>query len=111
MEALNQFMSSAVARIVRPAPLSAEKVLFAWRMSVGAAVARVSRINLDDDGTLVATLEDGRWRPELDRSSRIILERLQQLLGGDVVNHFQLISPAAPLLRRRTRKSPVRRTP
>ena len=73
--------------------------------AVGAQIVRY-----DDDATLVATLEDGRWRPELDRSSAVILERLQQLLGSDVVNRFQLVSPAAPTARRRTRKSPFRRT-
>jgi len=93
MEALHQFMSPAVARIVRPAPLSTEKVLFAWRMAVGPAIARVSHVALSDRRTLVATLTDARWRPELDRSADIILVRLQQLLGDDVVERLELRSP------------------
>ena len=101
MEALSQFMSPAVARIVRPAPLSTEKVLFAWRMAVGPAIARVSRVALSGDRALVATLEDARWRPELDRSADIILVRLQQLLGDDIVERMEVHSPIPTGSRRR----------
>ena len=106
MEALNQFMSPAIARIVRPAPLSTEKVLFAWRMAVGPAIARVSRVTLSGDRAIVATLDDARWRPELDRSADVILLRLQQLLGEDIVERMELRSPPAPGSRRRAGTHP-----
>ena len=112
MDALHSFMSPAIARIVRPAPLSTEKVLFAWRMAVGAALARVSRVLLNEDRELVATLDDARWRPELDRSADIILGRVQQLLGDDVVERLVLRSPAATTAGRgRTRRAGRGNTP
>ena len=52
MEPVHTLISGAVARLVRPAPLSAEKVLFAWRATVGPAVARVTRVRFAGLGVI-----------------------------------------------------------
>ncbi|MGE5198245.1 MAG: hypothetical protein ACM3H9_01300 [Rhodospirillaceae bacterium] len=97
-------MSSAVARLVRPAPLSTEKVLFAWRVAVGPAVARVTRVRLGGLlGLLEVVVDDDRFGDELARSAPLVLRRLQELLGEDAVTGIDLKRPGkTPARRRRT---------
>ena len=61
--------------------MSAVKVRFAWRAAVGDAVDRASRVTLRDDGALCVQAVDQHWRREIERSSPVIVERLQALLG------------------------------
>lgn len=82
-----------VTDIIRKAPLSPEKVSFAWRMAVGPATARVTSVELTDTGRLQVTAGDQHWAREVQRSSRVILSRLAHMLGADVVKE---ISTAAP---------------
>ena len=44
MQPIAQVMPNALAEIVRQAPLSHGKVDFAWRTTVGPAMARVSAV-------------------------------------------------------------------
>ena len=103
MEPVQSLMSSAVARLVRPAPLSPEKVLFAWRSAVGPAVSRVTRVRLAGPGVLEVVVDDDRFGDELVRSAPLVLTRLQALLGADVVGRLDVRRPGkAPGRRRRT---------
>ena len=43
---LQQVMPAALASVLRQAPLSPEKVAFAWRTAVGAAIDRASTVEL-----------------------------------------------------------------
>ncbi|MCC7123691.1 MAG: DUF721 domain-containing protein [Acidobacteria bacterium] len=81
---------SVLAQIIRPAPLCAEKVEFAWRASVGPAVARVTAARLTDQGVLVVTAQDAQWRREVERSLGIIRSRLDTLLGPDVIIQVEI---------------------
>jgi len=94
-------MSGAVARLVRPAPLSPEKVVFAWRAAVGPAVARVTRARLTGHGSLEVVVDDDRFGDELARSAPVVLSRLQDLLGADAVGRLELQRPGKPAGRRR----------
>jgi Dna[CI] antecedent, DciA len=95
-------MSSAVARLVRPAPLSPEKIAFAWRAAVGPAVSRVTRVRLTGlFGVLEVTVDDDRFGDELARSAPMVLGRLQELLGSDTVDRLELKRPGKPPVRRR----------
>jgi predicted nucleic acid-binding Zn ribbon protein len=60
-------------------------VEFAWRAAVGAAVARVTAVSLDGSGVLHVRSTDAHWLIEVRRSSKLILARLESLLGSDVV--------------------------
>jgi len=103
MEPVQSLMSSAVARLVRPVPLSPEKVLFAWRSAVGPAVSRVTRVRLAGLGVLEAVVDDDRFGDELERSAPMVLSRLQALLGEDAVSRLELKRPGkTPGRRRRT---------
>jgi hypothetical protein len=77
-----------LAEILKKAPLTPEKVSFAWRVAVGPAVARVSTVRLGDNGILHVTVTEEHWGPAIKRSSSLILTRLSSLLGPDVVTRL-----------------------
>jgi hypothetical protein len=77
-------MPDALADILRKAPLTPEKVAFAWRTAVGPAVERVTSVELQGYILHVRT-RDVAWQREIERSARHIRVRLATLLGSDVV--------------------------
>ena len=89
MEAIGQVLPRALAEIVRQAPLSAGKVDFAWRSSVGTAMARASAVLLAD-GVLLVETQTPQWGSAIRRSSKTILKRLQDLLGAETVREIRL---------------------
>jgi predicted nucleic acid-binding Zn ribbon protein len=84
-------MPSALAVILRKAPLTPEKVAFAWRAAVGPAVDNATSVALQDE-VLRVRAKDAAWRREVERSSPLILARLQTLLGKDVVRFIDVKS-------------------
>ena len=101
MEPVQSLMSGAVARLVRPAPLSPEKVLFAWRAAVGPAVARATRVRFAGLGVIEVMVDDDRFGDELARSAPMVLSRLQELLGADTAGRLDVKRPGKPVSRRR----------
>ena len=83
-------MHGALAEVLRKAPLSAEKVAFAWRTAVGPAVDRVTTIELKGRVLHVRT-KDTAWQREVERSAALIRTRLAVLLGDDVVRGLDVI--------------------
>jgi hypothetical protein len=79
-----QVMSDALAVILRKAPLTPEKVAFAWRTAVGPGVDGVTSVELKVS-TLHVRARDAGWRREVERSAGLIRARLDALLGGGVV--------------------------
>jgi len=77
-----------LAEILRKAPLTPEKVSFAWRAAVGPAVGRVSSVRLGDNGVLHVTVTEPHWGPAIAKSASLILKRLTALLGPDVVTRL-----------------------
>ncbi len=75
--------------MIRKAPLCPEKVEFAWRAAVGAGMDRVTTVRLDDAGVLYVKAADAHWAREVKRSSRLILKRLETLLGAGVVKKLR----------------------
>jgi Dna[CI] antecedent, DciA len=82
-------MPSALAVILRKAPLTPEKVAFAWRAAVGPAVDKATSVELRTD-VLRVRAKDATWRREVERSSPLILARLQTLLGDGVVRFIDV---------------------
>ena len=102
MEPIQSLMSSAVARLVKPVPLSPEKVAFAWRAAVGPAVSRATRVRLAGlFGVLEVVVDDDRFGDELERSVPLVLARLQAMLGADAVDRLEVKRPGKPPGRRR----------
>jgi len=100
MQPLQDSFPTVVADIVRRAPLSAEKVEFAWRAAVGRAIARVSTVHLSEDGVVEVHCADDHWRREIRRSVPIITARLATLLGEDVVRRVKVPGVGAKKPRR-----------
>lgn len=76
-------MPAALATLLRKAPLTPEKVAFAWRTAVGPAVANATTTELRD-GILYVTARDASWQREVERSAALIRSRLTTILGNAV---------------------------
>ena len=81
---VSRVMPQALADILRNAPLTPEKVAFAWRTTVGPAVDRVTSVELKGYVLHVRT-KDATWRREIEHSAALIRTRLARLLGPDIV--------------------------
>ena len=90
---------TALAAIVRKAPLTEEKVGFAWRTAVGPAVAGATDVTLDGT-TLRVRTRDRAWQREIERSAATIRTRLDDLLGPGVVRYLDVTAAAAAEPRR-----------
>lgn len=89
MESINEFAPRVLAEIIRRQPASKERTTFAWQMVVGPALARVTAVELREDGVLFVVARDERWRAEIARAQHVILEKLQRLLGPDSVHRIR----------------------
>ena len=84
-------MPAALASVLRRAPLTPEKVSFAWRTAVGAALDRATGVELRGS-TRVVQVRTEEWRHELSRSMGMIRARLNIVLGDDAVQRIDLQS-------------------
>ncbi|HUE87547.1 MAG TPA: DciA family protein [Vicinamibacterales bacterium] len=85
----DRLIPAVLAEVIRKAPLCPEKVEFAWRTAVGSAMGRVTTVQLDDAGVLHVKAADAHWAREVKRSSRLVLKRLEGLLGAGVVKKLR----------------------
>ena len=72
--------------LLRNQPLTPEKVQFAWRVSVGAAIDRTTRVRLA--GVTLVVSGESKWLKEIERSEGLIVKRLQRVLGENVVRRL-----------------------
>lgn len=99
---IRQVVPGALAAVLRDAPLTPEKVQFAWRTAVGPAVANVTAACLRE-GVLAVEARDRHWQREVQRNLPMILARLQELLGTSVTRvEVTAIDAAGPPKRRRS---------
>jgi hypothetical protein len=84
----HQLIPTALADILRKAPLTPEKIAFAWRSAVGPAVAQATTIELRG-GVLYVQTRDAAWQREVERSAGLIRSRLTALLG-DIVHSIEV---------------------
>jgi hypothetical protein len=89
---VQQVLPDALAVVLRKAPLTPEKIAFAWRTAVGAAVDRVTTIELRGR-VLRVQARDAAWQREVERSAGIIRTRLDALLGTAVVRGIDVTVP------------------
>ena len=88
----DRLIPGVLAEVVRKAPLCPEKVTFAWNAVVGPSMQKVTSVRLDDQGVLHVRSTDAHWAREVRRSSRLILARLEGLLGPDVARSIRINS-------------------
>jgi hypothetical protein len=86
---VREVLPEAVAALVRRAPLSPEKVAFAWRSVVGPAIDQATSVSLEE-GVLHVRARDAAWQREVERSAALIRSRLDRLLGDRVVRYIQV---------------------
>lgn len=85
MQSIHGFSGGVLAEIVRRQPPSKSRTNFAWQLAVGPAIARATTVTLDK-GVLRIGAADQRWIREIERSSDIVLLKMQSLLGPDQVS-------------------------
>jgi predicted nucleic acid-binding Zn ribbon protein len=81
---VQSFAAGVIAEIIRRQPASKDRTNFAWQLSVGQALARVTTVELKD-GVLNVRAVDRRWIREIERASASVVEKMQHLLGADAV--------------------------
>ena len=96
-----------LAEIVRKAPLTGEKVTFAWRAAVGPAIAAATEVVLDQD-VLRVRARDRAWQRELERSAATVRRRLDDFLGAGVVRTLEFTAATAEPRRSRGSAEPAR---
>lgn len=89
MTPVHRFLPDALAEILRAAPLTPEKVAFAWRTAVGSAIDNVTRVELRGRVLHVAA-KDPAWQREVERSLGIVRARMEALLGRGVLGDIQV---------------------
>ncbi len=85
----DRLIPAVLAEVIRKAPLCPEKIEFAWRAAVGAGMDRVTTVRLDEAGVLHVKAADAHWAREVKRSARLIIKRLEGLLGAGVVRRLK----------------------
>jgi predicted nucleic acid-binding Zn ribbon protein len=107
MDHASRVLPAVLAAAVRQAPLTPEKVSFAWRAAGGAAIARVTDVRLDEGGVLAVQAHDPQWAGEVHRLRHELVRQLERWLGPGVVVKIETVGGAARRPRRtRTSASP-----
>jgi hypothetical protein len=83
MDSSGSIADRVLPALLRNQPLTPEKVQFAWRVSVGAAIDRATHVRLAGATLLVSG--EAKWVKEIERSKALILKRLQRVLGESVI--------------------------
>jgi predicted nucleic acid-binding Zn ribbon protein len=91
VQPLNAAVPSVLQTLLDRAPMSEEKLAFAWRVAVGPSLERATHPSLRDDGTVEVRVDHAAWRREVKRSHRLILSKLQGLLGESVVRSLKVV--------------------
>lgn len=87
---VNQVMPAVVAEVIRKAPLTDEKVAFAWRLTVGPALAKATTVRLGSNGILYVKAESPAWSDAVGKSLGLIRSRLAHYLGDSAVQRIDL---------------------
>jgi predicted nucleic acid-binding Zn ribbon protein len=91
MRPLTHALPGALRLLLHDLPLSKGKVGFAWGAAVGPAVARATTVKLEN-GALIVETTSAQWTREIKRSTPVILERLQSLLGDETIDRIEVRS-------------------
>jgi hypothetical protein len=89
---VHRVIPDVLTSVVRKAPLTPEKVAFAWRMAVGARVDSATQIELRE-GTLHVLAREVAWQREVEQSAGVIRSRMAALLGPDVIRFIRVSAP------------------
>ena len=89
----NQVMPAVVAEVIRKAPLTDEKVAFAWRLAVGPAVAQGhQRCGSTPTARCTSPRKRRRGSTASAQSIGLIRSRLAHYLGEDAVKESLILT-------------------
>jgi hypothetical protein len=94
MVPVRRILPDALGALLRKAPLSPEKVAFAWRTAVGPSLDRVTTIEMAGHVLRVQT-KDAVWKREVERSAALIRARLDTMLGPGIVEYIEVTDGSA----------------
>ena len=92
MESVSTTASHTIKQLLQRQPLSAAKVVFAWKFAAGPTLARSASAEWTDEGTLTLRARGAAWQREIERATPVIKDRLAFLLGHQVVRKILVIS-------------------
>jgi hypothetical protein len=95
MQPIRDTSADALRDLLSRQPTTAAKVLFAWQLAAGTAMARSARAAWAD-GTLRLAPVDPAWRRELQRARPVLLDRLRHWLGADVIQSIVIEASSDP---------------
>ena len=90
VEPLQAIETSALRAVLDLQPTTPAKIAFAFRMAAGAALGRAGTPVWSSDGTLYVRAQSDAWRTELRHAAPILLARLRDLVGQDVVRRIDI---------------------
>ena len=102
MDHASRVLPSVLAAAIRQAPLTPEKVTFAWRAAGGAAIARATEVSLTE-GVLAVSSHDPQWAREVHRIRHELLRQLEPWLGTGIVTRIAVAGGVEVRGRRRRR--------
>ncbi len=82
---LRSASTRALQSLLNDQPVTAAKVVFAWQIAAGPAMARATTPVWSDDGRLRVRARDAAWHREVTHARPMIAQRLELLLGPGVV--------------------------
>jgi hypothetical protein len=85
MQALRSTATVVMRELLSAQPNTPDKLTFAWRIAAGPGMGRAAKIAWTGDGVLRVQARSETWHREIVRGRPVILERLRQLLGPNVV--------------------------
>lgn len=89
MVPLHDVLPAALTRLLQRAPLTPEKVEFAWTQAAGPAVARKTEVALAN-GVLTVRVREAAWQRELERAIAVLIPRLQEVLGREALRRIEV---------------------
>jgi hypothetical protein len=90
MKRLDQTAVRALKTILDGQPTTDAKVSFAWTIAAGPTLARAATVTWSETGTLHVIARTEAWRQELARARPLIIQRIADLIGQDVVRRITI---------------------
>ena len=90
----SEILPRVLAEVIKKAPLTPEKVALAWRLAVGAGVAKSTTVALDSQGVLHVKADTPAWIAAVRKSRSLIHHRMNELLGEATVHALEFETKA-----------------
>ena len=91
MESVSTTATHTIKQMLDRQPLSAAKVVFAWRYAAGPSLSRSASAEWSSEGTLTLRARGVAWQREIERAAPVLQDRLAFLLGHEVVRKILVI--------------------